>query len=221
MGNNQINKDISQKRIEKKERNEKNDLQEVNNSSISDADLLILGHSDTKYIKTEVIDKNHTCNKIFCPTFKKARQICENINVKKEPIKILLHCGTNDVDKRNVVEIIKDIDECLNTLLGKFKNSSIIISSVLPRKEAGLKTIVENINKYLYTITNRSNRVSFMDNKQITMNMLIDNKHINKTAFYIFLANIRFTMCGIMPKFNFKPRNDGIRNRYGSRLFKK
>ena len=32
-----------------------------------------------------------------------------------------------------------------------------------------------------------------MDNKQITMNMLIDNKHINKTAFYISLANIRFT----------------------------
>ena len=55
----------------------------------------------------------------------------------------------------------------------------------------------------------------------MTMNMLIDNKHINKTAFYIFLANIRLTMCGIMPKFNFKPRNDGIRNRYGSKLFKK
>ena len=51
MGNNQINIDISQKRIEKNKRNEKNDLQEVNNSSISDADLVILGDSNTKYIK--------------------------------------------------------------------------------------------------------------------------------------------------------------------------
>ena len=56
------------------------------------------------------------------------------------------------------------------------------------------KSIVENIYKYLYTIINRSNRMSFMDNKQITTNMLIDNKYINKTVFYIFLANIRFTM---------------------------
>ena len=80
--------------------------------------------------KAEIFFAGHTCNKIICPIFKKAREICENINVKKEPIKILLHCGTNDVDKGNVEEIINDIDECLNTLLGKFKNTSIIISCV-------------------------------------------------------------------------------------------
>ena len=137
MGNNQINKDISQKRIEKNERSEKNDLQEVNNSSISDADLVILGHSDTKYIKTEIIDKKHTCNRIFCPTFKKARRICENINVKKELIKILLHCGTNDVDKGNVDEIINDIDECLNTLLGKFKIHQLLFLQCYRGKKLG------------------------------------------------------------------------------------
>ena len=56
------------------------------------------------------------------PNIYKSKAKCENINVEKEPIKILLHCGTNDVDKGNVEEIIKDIDECLNTLLGKLKN---------------------------------------------------------------------------------------------------
>ena len=32
-------------------------------------------------------------------------------------IEILLHCGTNALDKGNVAEMIKDSDECLNTIL--------------------------------------------------------------------------------------------------------
>ena len=39
-----------------------------------------------------------------------------------------------------------------------------------------------------------------MNNNHIDESMLRDNKHINKKGFFIFLANIRFIMCGMLPK---------------------
>ena len=39
-----------------------------------------------------------------------------------------------------------------------------------------------------------------MNNNPIDESMLRDNKHINKKGFSIFLANIRFIMCGMLPE---------------------
>ena len=62
---------------------------------------------------------------------------------------------------------------------------------------------IKELNMYITSISNRSTRLMLMNNKEITENMLRDNKHMNKQAFYIFLASIRFTMCGILPKFGY------------------
>ena len=98
------------------------------------------------------------------------------------------------------MKIFSDIDETLKILQKTFPKSKIILSTLVPRGEPALKNIVKDINNYLISIPSTIPQIQVMNNKQIDEYMLKDNKHINKKGFFIFLANIRFSMCGILPK---------------------
>ena len=157
---------------------------------------------------------------MFCATYKDIKRFCTELKITKPPEKILLHCGCNDIDtnKKDTLKIFGDIDETLKTLQKTFPTTKIIISTLVPRGEAEVKVVVKEINKYLLSIPSKAPQIQVMNNKQIDESMLRDNKHINKKGFFIFLANIRFSMCGMLPKvssFRSLPYNDrGNRKRY-------
>ena len=103
------------------------------------------------------------------------------------------------MDAKESLVIMNDIDNMLKTIKHALPDSKIILSSLLPRKENDLLEKYNEINKYLLTVTLNDNNILLMDNKQVKQHLLVDNKHLNKSGFFIFLANIRFILFGILP----------------------
>ena len=115
--------------------------------------------------------------------------------ILKHPMKILVHCGCNDLDNFEVLEVMKDTEEPI-----KYQNTQIIISSLFPRTERNLWETINQINDFLKRAQQNVN-VKFMNNHSIKSKMMRDNKLVNKTGLFIFFANIRFILYGSIPKF--------------------
>ena len=143
-----------------------------------------------------------TCKKVFCATYTDIQLFCREMTITKQPEKILLHCGCNDIDrnKKDKPNIFGDIDETLKILQKLFPKSKLIISTLFPGGERDLINMMNDINNHLINISLNTPLILVMDNKRIGESMLSDNKQMNKIRFFIFLANIRFIMFGILPK---------------------
>ena len=138
------------------DRETKENLQEnsePNNKTIN-TDILILADSNTKYIKEDILDNKKTCKKVFCATYTDIQLFCREMTITKQPEKILLHCGCNDIDrnKKDKPKIFGDIDETLKILQKHFPKSKIIISTLFPQGERDLINIVNDINNHLIDI---------------------------------------------------------------------
>ena len=102
--------------------------------------------------------------------------------ILKHPIKILVHCGCNDLDNFEVLEVKKYTEEPI-----KYQNTQIIISSLFPRTERNLWETINQINDFLKRAQQNVN-VKFMNNHSIKSKMMRDNKLVNKTGLFIFFA---------------------------------
>ena len=58
--------------------------------------ILILGDSNTKKILTDRFKRYSLggTKKVFCPLFEQVIKLCDNIEIERQPEKILIHCGT-------------------------------------------------------------------------------------------------------------------------------
>ena len=116
------------------------------------ADYLILGDSNTKFIKTNILQSEPSVvQKIFCATYGDVKNLVQsnkNISPSTSPKKILLHCGCNDLDKYDgdALQVIKSIEETYEALKSTFPNSKIIFSSLFPRGKSNFYESIKSIN---------------------------------------------------------------------------
>ena len=119
---------------------------------------------------------------------------------KSHPRKILLHIGTNDIEQATPDEIATSLDTLLNLTRSKLPNTKIFISAVMVRRD--LMDRVTNLNEKMQQIRSKFHGIILINhNVNIRESMLADKKHLTGKGFFTMLANFRFAMFGIMPKF--------------------
>ena len=162
--------------------------------------VLILADSNLMAIKPSILNKGTTTQKVFCPTLKQTLRFLELVTVEKQPDKLLLHVGTNDLEERNVSE--DKIEDAFIKVFIKireiFPHTKIIISSILPRVEMHLYSMARNLNDFLAGCCS-SGVMKYSNNINIRRDMLRDKKHINEVGFKLMLSNIRSTLFGKIP----------------------
>ena len=176
------------------------------NNIIADTDNLILGDSNTKHINTKILDKDSTTRQHTCYTFKEVIDYFKKVIIKIQPKNILIHCGCNDIDnyEEDALKIIGDIEEVIKIAREKFPESRIILSTLLPRKERKLDTVIAQLNDFIIQLPKRYLNISIMNNSMISKYELEDKKHLNRRGFYVFITNLKFTMFGILPNMHIR-----------------
>ena len=101
----------------------------------------------------------------------------------------------------------KSIQENIRQIVQKFPNTTIIPSTLFPHNEGKFKKEIQEVNNLLETLSNQTKNINIMNNKYIDEKYLKDKKHLNKSGFFRFLVNIRFTIFGHLPKVKTYSRN--------------
>ena len=148
------------------------------------------------------MNNGSTCEKVFCPTYTHLLDYLHHTQVITHPKKVLIHCGTNDVEKKGFIE--KNFEDTFIKAIFKlqelFPSSQFIISGILPRREISLNMFICNLNDFVAGCCSTLTNFTYMNNRNITKTMLDDNKHVDRKGFSILLSNIRQSMFSIIPK---------------------
>lgn len=182
-----------------------------------DCDVLFLGDSNLNHLKTDIMDYGTKCEKIICVHLSDVYNVIDKGNIKRDMKSVYMQCGTNNLDHDNTEKVKSDMENVINRLKAKFPNSNIVVSSLLPRMDR--KPEILQINEFLHDLCDSTRRLTFMDNRMITEEMLVDRKHLNNDGFRILLGNIRFMLFGKIPIFK-KIRNLGRDSRSYPRSYK-
>ena len=163
-------------------------------------DVLFLGDSNILKMKPEIMDHQINAQKYFCPHTIDIIDIIDRCTVVETPKKIYIQTGTNDIESVNfdAQEYGRIIMKLLELIKIKFDNPIVVISSILPRKH--LMDVVNSINNMIDDICDVTPRLKFLNNTNITIDMLKDKKHLDNKGFVILLTNIRFILFNKLPK---------------------
>ena len=167
-----------------------------------DSDVILFMDSNGKNIDEKILANNVLIQKVKVYTVPQAIDVLNACNFAKQPEKILFHLGTNDLDHAPPEEIASKMSELLNLARSRCPRTKIYVSALLPRQSRSMADIQERIE---YTNTAYGTLTSsmpgcFLININIHMDMLSDDRHLNKIGFYTLLANIRFFMFNILPR---------------------
>ena len=152
--------------------------------------VLFLGDSNILKMKPEIMDHQINAQKYFCPHTIDIIDIIDRCTVVETPKKIYIQTGTNDIESVNfdAQEYGRIIMKLLELIKIKFDNPIVVISSILPRKD--LMDVVNSINNMIDGICDVTPRLKFLNNTNITIDMLKDKKHLDNKGFVILLTNI-------------------------------
>ena len=118
------------------------------NSNLNSIALLI--DSNGKYIDLDRFSPKSPTHKYFTPTITSTIETLKSNDLRK-PTHIIIHTGTNDLDKSTVSQCIYKYQEMVKLVSDKHPSSKIIISSILIRADSldeqrpELKTKLENL----------------------------------------------------------------------------
>ena len=73
------------------------------------------------------------------------------------------------------------LSDLIDKIKHKFGDAKVIISSILPRKDKHKE--VTSLNEYLLNLCDTTRQVKFMENLEISSDMLRNQKHLNDTGF--------------------------------------
>ena len=97
---------------------------------------------------------------------------------------IVIHSGTNDVDKLNINEITRNMESCITNLKARWPNSRIALLGLtyVPR-EKNRKKSIDEINWYYVSLCENLD-VTFINNKRVTSDIY---GSINEQVFYDYI----------------------------------
>ena len=106
---------------------------------------------------------------------------------------ILISCGSNDMDRRDGLDVFQEMIETITMIREKYPDIKIIISEVTPRKD-DRDVEVLLCNEKLNEIVCKMQNVIIINHHNLrdeNMSMFADAKHIKATCINIFAGNIK------------------------------
>ena len=145
-----------------------------------------------KFLNPRIFKGGETVINYDCPVLDTLSDQINQINTS--PKQILIHVGTNDLEKCGEVTLREKYEGIIEAVVHKVKNTKVYISALLLRgDEHNYK--IHIANKLLDTLCNKYN-IGFIHHPQIkNRSHLYDNKHLStQQGFPIFLRSIRETL---------------------------
>jgi hypothetical protein len=170
--------------------------------TVLDHDVVIIGDSNTTPIDMRMIGKGVARKRFTQYTIPQIRSFYKNIDIKKQPKKIVLHVGTNDIAAQGEpVEVIADMRNLIEETQTIFTDARIFISSIFNRKDKTdpLNESINNINTVLAGICDATPGLTLIDNSNIHHRHMFDEKHLDENGHHIFVWNIRHNVFGEVP----------------------
>ena len=159
----------------------------------------IVGDSMVKDIQSYKMNKaaGNTDEKIFVKSFSGATVDCMNSHVcptiKRDPGRIILHCGTNDLrSKATPKDIAEEIIDLGNSM--KTNENNVIISGLVPRGDQWHNKAME-VNKFLKQLC-VSQDFYFIDNSNIEAEYHLNRSriHLNREGTRILANNFLYAL---------------------------
>ncbi|CAB4023654.1 Scavenger receptor cysteine-rich type 1 M130 [Paramuricea clavata] len=94
-----------------------------------------------------------------------------------DPKHVILHCGTNDLQKKNPQEITKETGELCDLILANCPNTDITVSSILTRKDNQGNKIAE--------VNDQLRLLCLEKNLKFLLHANIDNKCLNRSGLHL------------------------------------
>ena len=167
--------------------------------------LLICWDSNRKHIETRRLCSLNTTDFVATPMLNDVYRAIEN-STHTQLKTILIHCGTNDAEQKDVHEIINAYKHILNLISRKYANTTVIISQLLPRKDI-LNNKIIDINQSLNNEFSNNDKINIIFHKNINSrfesentdasnaaSILRDNKHLSQTAAAMFAGNLKYAL---------------------------
>ena len=165
-----------------------------------DHEVILIGDSNTKNLDMATIGRGYKRKRFTVYTIPQAVQFLNTCTIVKQPKKVVLHLGTNDVAIPNsdVEQLHSDFDELIALTRHKFSDARIYISSIFPRmnKNDRLNSNIKQLNSYLGNYCDGTPNFTLIDNSNIYHRDMADPKHVNPTGLHTFICNIKVTVFG-------------------------
>ena len=167
--------------------NKKGDIKKIGMLHVTEETILIMD-SNRAHIDPYKFWKGHTVRKLKAGNIQEAKEILEGYHFDNAKY-IILHIGTNDVEKSNVsAEITKSIINIASSLNMKYKMAKVFVSQLPPRND-NLNWISQNVNNLMQHSLPES--LYLIDNSNITTKMLYDKKHIREDHIGMLVYNMK------------------------------
>ena len=165
-----------------------------------DHDLIIIGDSNTKALNMRKLGAKsyRRRHRYVCYTIEHVVNFTKTAKIVRQPAKIVLHIGTNHVDKDNANILKQKYQEMLELVRERFPKSRIYLSSLFVRQqpEDPLNEVVSDVNKFIFNTCDTTPGISYLDNENIGHEDLIDLKHIDNIGMDTFINNIKHSVLG-------------------------
>ena len=159
-------------------------------------EVIFLCDSNGKFLDTkQMFSSRHEVNYVRAPLITQASSFLQSIHAA--PHMILIHTGTNDLERSSPEELISNILTLITEASTKFPSSKILYSTLLPRNISP-STII-SINQQLITSCSKLPNVQLIAHDNLFKNgtnFLRDNKHILKRHIGLFAKNLKDAIHG-------------------------
>ena len=123
---------------------------------------------------------------------------------------LILHCGTNDLDRYSPTEVCDLFHECLQKALELNPTMRVVISELLPRR-GDMDQCVKMVNSNLNQELSRDSSVFLLSNdkfRDYPSFYLADDRHLKKEAAPILAAGLRHAVRVCTSTKPAKPKNN-------------
>ncbi|KAI8488543.1 hypothetical protein Bbelb_338550 [Branchiostoma belcheri] len=161
-------------------------------------DVLILGDSNTKAIKTDVIYPAKRVTKELTYNITQATDYIQRSTLSAPKV-ILFHVGTNDIrDKRDPTAVSEGFRKLIQTSHTKYPQTTLVFSSILPREDRKLQEVGDQVNSFLKVVAEETDYVLVTDNSNMSDRGTLkedlyrpDGYHLNSYGVRVLVSNIK------------------------------
>ena len=161
-------------------------------------DAVLLTDSNGRCISAKKIEHDGGVERHTCYTLSEVSTFIKEAKVSKQPSKVLIQVGTNDLtEHKDANQLLNDLKDCVKSLVVKFPQSKVYVSTLLPRKDQ-LHAAAMKFNQLLDNTCDQL-RVRLVTHVDIQKRDLYDKLHLHEGGFFKFVWNINRTVFGLAP----------------------
>ena len=169
-------------------------------SKPGDYDVILLCDSNGRYLNPTKLGSGKSVKIISTFTTDHATKVLQSPRFS-EPKAIVIHVGTNNIDRSNSDEdLITNLTSTIHLASAKFEKTKILFSELLPRGDIDYERI-EKINHSVQKNCSSLTNVHTVHHSQIrSWRLFADNKHLNKHGVALFATSLKAAIFGTSPR---------------------